>query len=445
MATATYDKTPVSPTDEIYLGSIGYRAISNRPVQPQCNFIEECPDCDGDSPFKYPVANEDEIYLQFRIPDNYNQYPTEPTAGWYEGDPSGEYWLTATMEFEGGHEAVLPTDDIVLSATVGYFNGSYQNLILDVDKIQAYINDNELGTRCFRLRINYCRRIAGSFTFIYSIKPTAPTQPDPWWPEGAFVVIGAALYQLTNGVLVYSRLLVANEILFNVANGLYYQYNGGSSFSIVDRPESTVNCESTCYTAWFKIVRCEDTILLNGIHGESDCLGNYYGGQPPHQDLWRIEASFEMQSITTEKTTNENDVVTELRQYENWLLRNISSLPDDVIRRLANTLQAQKLFVDAVEYINPGDVTKSNESGLYWYTSVEMQRFVCEKLTDCDVSFEVNPYVPPTDCEPCPDCPECPPACECTEFDLDVYIDGELEASETLEICTDYTINLIWE
>jgi hypothetical protein len=440
--TATYDKTPPSPTIGDSLGYIGYKALAPRPRRSGCQTIEECPDCPGDEAFKYPVVEGDLIYMQFNVEDNYNHPDTDPIVGWYTGDPSDEYYISAVMEFGTLPDLQLPSGDIVESQNVGYANGSYQNLILNATEIMNYIQSEGLDRDCFRIKVTYYSKLPDAYTIVVGVEPATPVPLPHFWTDGDLVAINASIYIVVGNILVFYRASVLGEIIFNTANGGWYEYVGGSTqWEKTDRPEGVITEVGTCTTAWYKYPICPQTVLINGVFGMYDCEGNYYGiseedadlGLLPYQDKYRIEATLEMQSIFDEKEKNENDILISFTQYEEWLFRNMAGLPVQVIRRIANSFGATTLFLDSNEYINAGPLEKINESGEYWYIAPTVQRLLCEKTNDCNEDYMFNPIV------------SCPEAGACDDFTLNIYLAGVLVETETIDACPDEIVNIHWE
>lgn len=437
---ATYDKTSVSPTTGSSDSCIVYKRITPRPQLSRCDVISECPECPLDTAFKYPVDVTDTLYFQFHIADSRNADPQNPTFGWFDG-LSPNYFVSAYLEFADGTTQLLSggvdLEGSVLSSNVGWYNGAYQNLVLSASVIREWMIDNGKDD-CFRLMIQYCIQEPATFIRVQYIKAS---MPDPqFYEEGDLIVNSGAIFELISGAFVFQYNLAVNDVVLLETTGQYYEWNGATLDKIA-RPVGDVNCENFCYSTWHKFINCQDTVLLNGVFGVEDCQGNYYGvsstdsanGILPYQDKYRLEASLEIVRIFEEKETNENDIVTSFTQKEEWLLRNIASLPIEVIRRLSNTLIATRLYIDSNEFKNPSDRAKLNDEGLYWFTSVSLERDLCEKTNDCDENFYFNPVIN------CPECVEC-----CESFLLRIYVDGVLSDTQTLEACPSETINIVW-
>lgn len=459
------DRTPVSPTTGDSLGHVGYKDLGPRPACADCGAIDECPECSVDIAYKVPVVAGDLVYFQFNLADNYNENPESPTAGWYTGSPTGlEYYIEATLEFGSLEPLPLPSGSIIRSQNVGYEGGSYQNLILNSAEIYEHIQAQGATSDCWRVQITTYRLDRGPVKVIFVFASSFGTLPSSGVPANAYGVVDDQLYQYVNGAWVGISTFEVGAVVQLSKNGQYYQWNG-SSWDIVD-PSTTKEEDQECFTAWHKFVLCDNTVLVEGVFGFKDCTSRYYGisegeaeqGLLAYRDRYRVEASLEMNGITTEKTTNENNVVTEFSQYEQWIFRNTAPLPNQVIRRIANTLTAAHYFFDVNEYVNASDLTKLNADGLYWYTSIGLERLLCEKPNTCDDILVFNPIVI---CED-PETITCEDVTIINSDDtvigtatsgstfvlpdttLRVYLDEVLEQTVTFATLSDVTINVNW-
>ena len=403
----TFDKTPPSPSAGTSEGRVGFSSIPIRPSQSRCDVIDECPECPADTAFKYPVSVQDTLYFQFHLEDLYNLNPQSPAVGWFV-DMSTDYFVSAEIEFTDGTTLSLPHADIVLSNNVGWFQGSYQNLILSAAAIRTYMVA-EGYNNCFRIKITRCRKQTIKPTLVQYINPVLP--PTSHYDEGAFIVNSGAIFELINGAWVFDHNLIFGEVVRLSINGLFYEWNG-VNLQLTPAPTPTIFCDEICYSLWHKFVNCETTVLIHGYFGTTDCNNNYYGvsstellsGIIAYRDQYRLECSFEMRRIFEEKEVNENEYVTSFKQKEEWILRNEVSFPEIAIRRLANSKIATKFYIDSNEYLNPSDLTKKNEEGLFWYFEMSAERDLCQRESDCDDDYSFNPIIECPDCPPIPDC-----------------------------------------
>lgn len=456
----TFDRTPVSPTTATSGAAIYRQSTGKRPFEAICETLDACPTCPADKPFKFPVVPGDVVYLQFRFADHYNTNPYVPTAGWYTG-PSDDFWLEATLEFGTIADLDLPHGNIITSQSVGWAQGSVQNLFLNSNAINGYALTQGAINECFRVRIQTYRYVYEDALQVISIGAL----PDPTdLRNGLYAISGTDIYISEDGAWVLDHAAVDGELVFNMESGQYQRYDSGSIVKPwpISEPDREREAYQTCYSFWHKLVdNCTETVLFNGIFITNDCAGHYYGAfgsALPFQDYYRLEGSFEMNAIVTEKETNENGIITSLKQLENWLFRNHIGLPEGVIRRLANTLEAENLFIDSNKYINSSDVTKINEAGEYWYVAPTAQRLVCERENSCNDDFAFNPIVNCPPFEECPD-PGSPVRVHNSDdtydeevasggtllledYDYEVFLNGQSVATGSYPAMVDITLNI---
>ncbi|MBL0317133.1 MAG: hypothetical protein IPP69_15750 [Flavobacteriales bacterium] len=396
------DKTNPTPSEGNSQGYTAYRDLGPRPKCVICDDIPDCPDCPADQAYKIPVVAGDKIYRQFWFSDLYNTDPEEPEYGWY-GEDNDNYYVKATLEFGSAPSIALDDESIIASQNVGYYNGSFQNIVLDTTPILEYINAEGYEVDCFRLVVTSYKLDIGDHYVVIGIFDTPPITAGK--PEGSYVIIGTTLNQLQDGIWVGIAPMSDGDIVFAQKPGKYYELNTGV-WSVVD-PDSTRVADQTCSTAWYKFLMCsEPSIIIEGVYGTQDCNGFYYGqtsaeaaaGLLSYRDRYRIEASFELQSFPTEKTTNENGDVASFKQKENWLLRTFVGLPESIARRVANSFAAPHFYVNSNEYQTNTDVRKVNEQGLHWFLSVVLERVSCEKLSECNDEIFFNPIVVCDEC-----------------------------------------------
>ncbi len=406
------NKTPGTLSQNSSEGYIGIRDLGPRPTCNSCDAIEDCNSCGNGIQFMYPVVSGDSIYFQFNLSDLVNSNVESPSAGWFSQNQSN-YYIKATLQFNNSDDLVLnaaDTFDVIVSASVGYYTGSFQNLILNSSGILAYIADQGFETDCFRLLIQTYREVVTEdFITVVFMGADIPDHISPFWNDGDYIVAGGALYLLTDGEFVFVSNFTDGQVVFNTNTGLYYVYSsvGEKEFIITD-PETTLEIASECQGAWHKFVTCENTVLIEGQHGLTDCRGHYYGvgvGTPaplPYRDRYRIFANLEFEGVTREAEENEAGLITQMEVREVHVFKiSEGGIPEIVVRRLYNSIYAPHIYLDSNEYVNPPDIEKNNANGKYWWSQFPMERIVCEKTTDCE---EVVIYYPPIECEsnPCP-------------------------------------------
>lgn len=394
-----FDRSPVSPTYATSGAYVYYKDLGPRPVCNGCGIIEDCPECQLDQPFQIPVVAGDLIYLQYRLSDLYNTDPTDPEFGWKNA--SDDFWLQATLEFNDSTELALDSQNIIAGKSVGYFSGSYQNLVLNSQRIQDYLNTLPSDATCFRIRVNTFRNEPEPYLVIGAFYETLP--PPPGLLSGAFIWVQETglFYRAINGAWVVYPTDV--EFVFNKQDGKYYEFSGEEWFEIPSIPVTKV-ADGLCLSSWYRFVKCEMTIKIEGIHGEVDCQGNYYGGDENSRfrDRYRIYASFEHNGYITEKEVNDEDIVQFQRQSEQYLLRSTKGHPMPIVKRIANSIMGNSFFVEQNSYTNLSEFNKINETGLYWFFSMTMQRLSCESTSGCVDEIYTVPILV---CDE-PNCPE---------------------------------------
>jgi hypothetical protein len=466
MSRGRYDRTPGSPTTGSNEAATGHATIGRRPILSVCENIDSCPVCVADAPFKYPVVAGDLVYLQFNFADFFNENPVNPVYGWDTTSPSDNFWLHATLEFGHSDDLELPSSIIIRSQNVGYNDGSYQNLILNSTAINQYVLAQGYPNDCFRVRIQTYWMAPEDALSVFYITNLGTPSISYQFEEGDLIIFDSQVYVYNGSGFVFSRVLVDGELIFNKSNGQFYRYDADSiakPFPFGTRGKQREEYQ-VCYSYWHKLIDCIDTVLFRGIFGFEDCRGRYYGissqdaamGLLPYIDQYRLEGSAEMNGISITATKNENDVITELKQLENWVFKNSAGLPDEIVRRLANTFSSNDLRVNSNSYINASDINKINEIGNYWYVAPTFQRVLCERETDCDDDFSFNPLVI---------CPSPAPAdtteatiensdgtysetvqCGFTfvlpDYDYEIFVNGNSEATGSYPAMVDITLNI---
>ena len=401
----TVDKTNPTPSVATSEGFTAYRDLGPRPKCVICDDIEECPECPVDQQYRIPVVPGDLIYRQFHFADNFNADPENPVYGWY-GDNNTDYYIRATLDFGKADSIDLNAQTIIESQNVGYFNGSFQNIVLNTLRILEYINAEGYDQDCFRLTITSYRLIVQDYVTVNYISSAAPSGLTVL-ANGLYAVINSnELWQAQDGEWVFIRTFLSGDIVFNVKSGRFEEYNG--SEWVFATPERTFEAVDTCTTAWYKFLLCnEPSIVIESFWSETDCAGFYYGqtqseqtaGLLHYRDRYRIEASFELQSFPTEKTFNENGDQTAFKKSELWLLRTTRAIPQSIADRLSSSLMSAHFYVDSNEYKHGTDVRKVNDTGFYWWVSITVDRVSCEKFNECNDEIFFNPIVVCDECQ----------------------------------------------
>jgi hypothetical protein len=402
----TVDKTPVSPTVGTSEGYTAYRDLGPRPKCVVCDDIEECPECPVDKQYRIPVVPGDLIYRQFHFADNFNSDPENPVYGWY-GDDHSNYYIKSVLDFGQSASINLDAQTIIESQNVGYYNGSFQNIVLNTQRILEYINAQGYDQDCFRLVVTSYRLIVQDYVTVNYISSAAPSGLTVL-ANGLYAVINSdELWQSQNGEWVFIRDFNVGDIVFNIKSGRFEEYT--LSGWVFATPETTFEAVDTCTTAWYKFLLCnEPSIVIESFWSTEDCKGFYYGqtqseqtaGLLHYRDRYRIEASFELQSFPTEKTFNENGDQTSFKKSELWLLRNTVAIPQSIADRISDSMMSDNFYVNSNQYKHSTDVRKLNDAGYYWYISVTVDRVSCEKFNECNDDIFFNPIVV---CDECTD------------------------------------------
>jgi hypothetical protein len=398
MPLQTINKTPVSPSIVDTEAYVEFNTLGPRPECGNCGWDNDCPECTNDRGYTVPVVAGDIIYNQFRIVDNYNGDAQVPTAGWKTG--SADFWLESRLIFSSGAVLALVDQNIIVGREVGWFKGSYQNLMLDSQKIQDYLFSIGDSSDCFAIEVTSYKKEIPPVTLVFNFSIELPTWLSPTQYNGLFWAVEGEVYQGVNGSWVLTEL--QGELIYAVARVNFFVFGADEYFPTNPYAEAEKVIALVCRTSFYRFVNCEQTIKIEGLHGESDCKGNYYGGTTRFRDRYRLLASFEKVAHRTDKTTNEDNKVTEFENYELWLLRIMRGMPEFWANRLNNTLLGSTVYIDENEYINFSDVERNNDTGLSWWSSITCERLSCSKTQGCAEVVFTNPIVV---CEE-PSCPE---------------------------------------
>lgn len=387
MSLLIIDKTPATPTSTSSEAFVAFKDLGVRPLCSGCDGFTECAECSSDQPFKMPVVSGDLVYLQFRMADLMNIDPTEPAFGWVNG--VDEYYIAAQLEFSSGETLELDSQSIIAGKEVGYFNGSYQNLILNSARIKDYMNTNLIDGECFRINLTTYQMGYPPYGIIVGIFSSAPGTNF----ENGSVYFNSStntFWLLNDGVWVSETRDF--DYYFNLRDGKWYEWNGSTLVYLESMDTEKIEYQE-CSTVWYQFTECEMTVKVEGLHGEIDCAGQYYGGEVRFRDRYRLWASLERSSYRTDKTVNENEIVTDFKSYEVYDFRLTKGHPLVMIERVANTLLGSQIYLDDNEYVNFSDLEKNNVQGLYWWSQLKCERLQCEKSTGCADEIFATPLV----------------------------------------------------
>lgn len=144
---------------------------------------------------------------------------------------------------------------------------------------------------------------------------------------------------------------------------------------------------SQIFTEPYCLVKCENTLLIEGEYTSYDCNGNYY--KPfvaPSTNSFkaqiRITAELVQQNFGFNTTiVNRNKQKSTQTDVYNLLT---GKVPPYVAEKLALCFNAQKLFIDGVEYDNGPEIAKNNEVGQMWIINAQVTKQCSELSFNCE-------------------------------------------------------------
>jgi hypothetical protein len=366
---------------------------------------EICPPCPSDGRFDRVTDCEDEIYLQFQIPDTFNDDPTNPTEGWYDGQPNP--WLYLEVVYDTGEIINTPISQICDEWNVGYIDGrTVQNVLVSMPRLCNLLPD---GTNCFYFRVKICEG-GTSAASAYTIETfiSTPTPGDLCSPVGSlYASLGPA--QLWDCTVTGLQELTFNagDYLYNKATGLWYE-KVGEGLDRVDPPEIPEGCDvfSYCYTLPFKLERCQQLVTFEADFLGFDCLGNYYGELSGYfgssnffyKNIFKVRGTLEVIAYPIEIELNDANVRLKRTMYERALLRTWG-MPEIVAKRIANVFMGDTWSVNGQSWDNVEEVAKNNDTSSYWWINLQLEREICEKPQLCQSlnieTEEITEFTPP--------------------------------------------------
>lgn len=392
MSVTIYDISPVSPDTGYSDAYVAFRDLGPRPECNGCDTLTQCEGCEQGS--NIPVVQGDQIFFQFRREDGLNDDPENPVYGWRNGED--DYYISAAVESSTGEVLELDQQEIIIAKSVGWAKGSYQDLVIDSQKVQDWLSTIPTSAKCFRLQISTYRFEFEPFLVVGGIVVSTPVPPaDSFWQTGTILALsdGTYIIKQLGGFQPYESDL---DVIFSAKNNAYFKFEGGEWVS--HELESERVLDTTCPTNWYEFVTCEQTVIIQGQHSTYDCMGFYYGDL--YHDHYRIWATFEITGFRDDKTVNENEVVTFSKQFENWFLRLEKPIDTQQARVLHNSLNANTTYINNNEFINFSDMERNNETGLSWWSQITCERLLCEQDINCGSDAVINPIVicPPRSC-----------------------------------------------
>ena len=149
----------------------------------------------------------------------------------------------------------------------------------------------------------------------------------------------------------------------------------------------------------FKFEKCDpdNTIFLEGVNSKKDCFGYYYGNPAANPNNWigigvpfqyrntyRVKGSFELVGFEINKEfVGIRQFTANTETSENWFLRT-NRVPPRVARLISAILASDIVYVEGLDYIASGTITKNNEIGNMWFLESQLKRVQCSSTNSCD-------------------------------------------------------------
>jgi hypothetical protein len=160
----------------------------------------------------------------------------------------------------------------------------------------------------------------------------------------------------------------------------------------------------------FKFEKCDpdNTIFLEGVYNKSDCFQYFYKPDFPsiqvqqgpilntispyigigtpfqYRNTYRVKGSFELSGFEINKEfVGIRQFTANTETAENWLFRT-NRLPARVARLIRNILAADTVYVESIDYIASGTITKNNEIGNQWFLESQLKRVQCSSTNSCN-------------------------------------------------------------
>jgi hypothetical protein len=147
---------------------------------------------------------------------------------------------------------------------------------------------------------------------------------------------------------------------------------------------------TTYYTEPFKLVDCQNTILLSGDYTRFDNFNFFYGGGDAnignavlgHTLQIRVEGELINEAVNISQTQTGTFTIAS-KQNEVYTLR-LAPVPPYQAKRIANVLSAPTFTVDGIEFIRAKGIQKNNPDGNMWIIETELERDNTELTFDCN-------------------------------------------------------------
>jgi len=197
-----------------------------------------------------------------------------------------------------------------------------------------------------------------------------------------------------NGVINYKSMQQIRLDVDAILSDLNAQFPGSGCFyfEFVFYPASA-GTNTYLYSEPYKVARCKDTVLIEGIYGKKDCFGYWSSediiGDTTVSDIYaynnrlRIPGKLETANFTINKeyvgtyqTTVSNEII------ENYILYT-NRIPYKITRQMVDILSATQVFIDGDEYVVDGEISKNNEIGSQWFCEIPLRNVTCSKSSGC--------------------------------------------------------------
>lgn len=391
------DLTPVIAAGD-FVSATRYRAFPVKTLCPECPTVEcNCP-CPNDATGGgYLVAEGDKIHLQFFFEDLVNADPTAPTLGWFEtGDL--DYFVKLGVYDLAGNNLVPVGDGIEAFAEswAVWHDGtqSVQQVTIDASDLIAKLGLAALG--CFYFCVSVKSPTWEEFETVQLVSGATPDPDD--YEDGDVVLAGSTFYQLAAGTWTPIGGLSPGELVYEASTGQWYTLSGTVVIKVA-RPEVATERETEetlCCTRTYKIVRCEDTVLICSTRTSGkDCRGYVYdratgakaSRRPEYRFCTRVPGSFEPIAYPVQRKISEDGVVIRGGYSERARFRTDGICRADA-ESIAAILSSEDFTIDGQYFDTVSDVEKNNDEGSLWYLDITLERTICDGKNDCDFTFE---------------------------------------------------------
>lgn len=347
--------------------------------------------CDGEVYFQ-PVVDGDILSLQFNIHDSFNPNPQSPIYGWRHDESSA--WLDVNISDCDGNvllgSVILNNPSIIQGYAVGYDNGSYQNLNINIEELKILLDG--MNKQCFRVDVQICSANAG----IILVVITAITDWTDSPPSGLGYSIGSVVCGPNNSWrwtgTEWEKPFESGTYFFDKTTSTFYQYIEGTLTAVAKPNYTPGDCVTTrqCSSQCFQIVLCDDTVMLEAT-ADSNCFGGYTGlnnamggGVMNWTNQMRVFAVVESDEIKREVNENSLGRVTKVTSTQQYNLIFTRGVPLPIIEVIVGIFASTAFTIDGISYNMTGTIQKNNNQGDSWYPRIAMDQRLCESSEGCN-------------------------------------------------------------